>query len=82
MKQGYTREDVEHALKFAKMVTKIMTGQGEGLKFDTGAHEMLKMICKEVQAQKKRLGGDFAVAHVVFSRKSRDLCRQGVISIL
>ena len=82
MKQGYTREDVEHALKLAKTVTKIMTGQGEGLKFDSGAHEMLKMICKEVQAQKKRLGGDFAVAHVVFSRKSRDLCRQGVISIL
>ena len=40
---------------------------------------MLKMICKEVQAQKKRLGGDFAVAHVVFSRKSRDLCRDTVV---
>ena len=82
MRQGYTREEVEHALKFAKLVTKIMTGQGEGLKYDSGAHDMLKMICKEVQAQKKRLGGDFAVAHVVFSRRSRDLCRQGVISIL
>ena len=79
MQQGYTREEVELALKFAKLVTKIMTGQGEGLKYDSGAHEMLKMICKEIQAQKRRLGGDFAVAHVVFSRKSRDLCRQGVI---
>ena len=32
-------------------------------------------ICREVTRQKKRLGGDFAVAHLVMSRKSRDLCR-------
>ena len=77
-KQGYTREEVEHALTFAKLVTKIMTGQGEGIKYDSGAGEMLKMICKEVQVQKKRIGGDFAVALAVFSRKSRDLCRHVV----
>ena len=82
LKQGYTREEVEHALTFAKLVTKIMTGQGEGIKYDSGAGEMLKMICKEVQVQKKRLGGDFAVAHVVFSRKSRDLCRHVVPFVL
>ena len=82
LKQGYTREEVEHALTFAKLVTKIMTGQGEGNKYDSGAGEMLKMICKEVQVQKKRLGGDFAVALAVFSRKSRDLCRHVVSFVL
>ena len=82
IKQGYTRDEVEHALTFAKLATKIMTGQGEGIKFDSGAGEMLKMICKEVQVQKKRLGGDFAVALAVFSRKSRDLCRHVVSFVL
>ena len=52
-----------------------MTGQGEGLSFDSSAQEMLKNVCKDIQGQKKRLGGDFAVATVVFSKKSRDLCR-------
>ena len=52
-----------------------MTGQGEGLSFDSSAKEMLKNVCKDIQGQKKRLGGDFAVATVVFSKKSRDLCR-------
>ena len=32
-------------------------------------------ICREVARQKKRLGGDFAVAHLVMSKKSRELCR-------
>ena len=34
-----------------------------------------RIRCREVTRQKKRLGGDFAVAHLVMSRKSRDLCR-------
>ena len=54
---------------------KFITGQGEGLCFDSSAQEMLKNVCKEIQGQKRRLGGDFAVAAVVFSKKSRDLCR-------
>ena len=75
MKQGYTKEEVEAALKFAKIMTKFMTGQGEAQDFDVDARDMHKLMCKEIQTQRKRLGGDFAVAHVVFSRKSRELCR-------
>ena len=82
MRQGWTKEEVEEALKFAKLVTKVMTGQGEGLKVDPGAGGMLKMMCKEIERQKKRLGGNFAVAHVVFSRKSRDLCRNRFAYVL
>ena len=67
--------EVDEALKFSRVMRKFMTGQGEGLSFDSSAQEMLKNVCKDIQGQKKRLGGDFAVATVVFSKKSRDLCR-------
>ena len=52
-----------------------MSGQEKG-SWDPKAQDMLKMVCKGIEGQKRRLGGDFAVAHVVFSRKSRDLCRK------
>ena len=60
---------------FERFMTGFMSGQ-EKEPWDPKAQDMLKMICKGVEGQKKRLGGDFAVAHVVFSRKSRDLCRK------
>ena len=36
--------------------------------FDDGMQEFLKLMSREVIKQKKRLGGDFAVAHAVVSR--------------
>ena len=42
--------------------------QGKVDGFDDGMQEFLKLMSREVIKQKKRLGGDFAVAHAVVSR--------------
>ena len=36
--------------------------------FDEGMQPLLKLMSREIMKQKKRLGGDFAVAHAVVSR--------------
>ena len=36
--------------------------------FDEKIQPLLKLISREIVKQKKRLGGDFAVAHAVVSR--------------
>ena len=36
---------------------------------------MLNIACREIARQKGRLGGTFAVAHAVTSRKNREFCR-------
>ena len=36
--------------------------------FDEGMQPLLKLMSREILKQKKRLGGDFAVAHAVVSR--------------
>ena len=36
--------------------------------FDESMQPMLKLMSREILKQKKRLGGDFAVAHAVVSR--------------
>ena len=46
------------------------------MSFDTLAQPFLKLMCIEADVQRKRLGGDFAVAYLVQTRESRDLCRQ------
>ena len=43
--------------------------------FDALAQPFLKLMCREVETQRERLGGDFAVAYLVQTRESRDLCR-------
>ena len=42
--------------------------QGEVSDFDKKMRPLLKIMCGEVAKQKRRLGGDFAVAHAVVSR--------------
>ena len=32
-------------------------------------------MCEDIMEQKKRIGGDWAIAHVVFSRDVRDMMR-------
>ena len=39
---------------------------------------LLSIACREIGRQKGRLGGTFAVAHAVTSRKNRDFCRKVV----
>ena len=34
-----------------------------------------KEMCKDITKQKERIGGDWAIAHVVFSREIRDMMR-------
>ena len=41
---------------------------------------MLNIACREIGRQKGRLGGTFAVAHAVTSRKNREFCRDITIS--
>ena len=45
----------------------LMKGEVDG--FDDGMQPLLKMMSREIKRQKKRLGGDFAVAHAVVSRQ-------------
>merc|ERR1712029_799196 len=44
---------------------KLMSGQ-----------EYDKEMCKDITKQKERIGGDWAIAHVVFSREIRDMMRE------
>ena len=34
-------------------------------------------LCRDIAQQRRRVGGDWAVAHVVFSREIRDMMRSG-----
>ena len=45
----------------------LMKGEVDG--FDDGMQPLLKLMSREIMKQKKRLGGDFAVAHAVVSRQ-------------
>ena len=54
----------------------VWAGKVEGL---VDLHRpLLSIACREIDNQKKRLGGTFAVAHAVSSRENRDYCRQGL----
>ena len=44
----------------------VMAGEGDG--FDDKMQPLLKLMAREIGKEKKRLGGDFAVAHAVVSR--------------
>ena len=42
--------------------------EGDVFEFDAKMQPLLKIMCDEIAKQKRRLGGDFAVAHAVVSR--------------
>lgn len=60
------RQDAETILKAGKEFEKMM--KGDFTDFDIAVQPLLKIMCREITKQKKRLGGDFAVAHAVVSR--------------
>ena len=67
--QGVSREDAEIILTASKEMEKIWTdAEADGSVFDAACRPMLKIMCREISKQKKRLGGDFAVAHAVVTR--------------
>ena len=64
-----SREDAEMILKAAKEMEKIWTStDADGSVFDAACRPILKIMCREISKQKKRLGGSFAVAHAVVTR--------------
>ena len=64
-----SREDAETILGAAKEMEKIWTdANADGSVFDAACRPLLKIMCREISKQKKRLGGDFAVAHAVVTR--------------
>ena len=63
-----SREDVETIMKTTKEMEQFWFG-GEHFDFDAAIRPLLKIMCREISKQTKRLGGDFAVAHAVVTRK-------------
>ena len=61
-----SRQDAETVLKSEKLFQDMM--KGDFTNFDAAVQPLLKIMCREISKQKKRLGGDFAVAHSVVSR--------------
>ena len=65
--QGVSREDFEVLNDAAKLFQDVFA-KGNVDTFDEGMQPLLKLMSREVLKQKKRLGGNFAVAHAVVSR--------------
>ena len=66
MFQGVSREDFNILQEAMKTFAALIWGEVDG--FDDGMQPLLKLMSREIIKQKKRLGGDFAVAHAVVSR--------------
>ena len=64
--QGVTREDFQILQEAMKTFEPMIRGEVDC--FDDGMQPLLKLMSREIIKQKKRLGGDFAVAHAVVSR--------------
>ena len=64
--QGVSYEDAKAVLSSAKVFDNMSKGQVDGL--DELTQPLLRFTCTEIVKQKKRLGGDFAVAQAVMSR--------------
>ena len=60
---------METILKTTKEMEKFWFGDGD-FDFDGAMRPLLMIVCREISKQKRRLGGDFAVAHAVVTRKS------------
>ena len=72
--QGISQKDAETVLGATKAFENMARGQVEGL--EKHFEPLLRIMCREIVKQKKRLGGDFAVAQAVTSRDAtgfRDL---------
>ena len=67
--QGVSREDAEILMKASKDLESLLVHMdGDLASFDEKMQPLLKLMSREIVKQKKRLGGDFAVAHAVVSR--------------
>ena len=68
------RSVAETCVKFGKVLQSMMNGTCDD--FDDKMKPQLKIMSKEIVKQRKRLGGDFAVAQAVVSRDTiqRSFC--------
>ena len=60
------RNVAETCIKFGKVLQSMMNGTCDD--FDDKMKPLLKIISEQIVKQRKRLGGDFAVAQAVVSR--------------
>ena len=65
--QGVSREDFEIIMGGVQMFQDVFV-KGMVDTFDESIQPLLKLMSREILKQKKRLGGDIAVAHAVVSR--------------
>jgi len=72
--KGVPREDAETILKFGQEMEEMWKGNIET--FDEKMRPLLRIMCREIAKQQKRLGGNMAVAQAIVSRESRDICRK------
>ena len=64
--KGVPRSVAETCIKFGRVLQSMMNGTCDD--FDDQMKPLLKIISKEIVKQRRRLGGDFAVAQAVVSR--------------
>ena len=69
-----TKEAAEAVLQSGTLLRESWTQGGKN--YDVNARPLLQAINDDVKKQKSRLGGDFAVAHTVPTRVSRDFIRK------
>ena len=75
MTQGVPRELAEDVLtSFAKMEP-FFSGQMSANEFEEAIKPLFKAMADDIAKQKKRLGGDFAVAHAVPTFNCREFIR-------
>ena len=73
--QGVPKEMAETVMDASSKFDEFFNPESEN-DMDEMAKPFYKVIANDVARQKKRLGGTFAVAHAVATRKSRDYLRQ------
>ena len=66
--KGISQEDARVVLNATKAFEMMAAGQVDGIEkhFDP----LLRIMCREIVKQKKRLGSDFAVAQAVMTREA------------
>ena len=73
-KQGVKKEVAESVLKAGMSMEESLKNGGKD--FDVLVKPLYQAMTDDIKKQKKRLGGDFAIAHAVATRVSRDFIRE------
>ena len=75
--KGISEETIKARNTFTEFSTKIRaTGKFDGL--EEGVQPILQEMSKDISKQRKRLGGNWAIAQAVFSRSQRDFLKKAI----